>query len=48
MLVLPDSPYSDRVPIAKGMLHIDMLLNLATMEELEKLNNCWKRGDHSY
>ena len=44
MLGFPDSPYSYRVLIALGMLHIDMLLNSATKKELEILNNCWKRG----
>ena len=37
MLIVPDSPYSDRVPIAIGTLHIDVLIKIATQEELEKI-----------
>ena len=44
MLVVRDSPYCDRVPIAFGTLHRDMLIKLATQEELGKLSHCWKRG----
>ena len=44
MLVVPDSPYCERVPIALGTLHIDMFIKLATQEELEKVGHCWKRG----
>ena len=43
MLVVPDSPYCERVPIALGTLHIDMLIKLATQEGLEKISH-WKRG----
>ena len=41
--VVPDSPYYDRVVIALGTLHIDLLIKLATQEELGKLYHCWKR-----
>ena len=44
MLVVPDSPYCGRVLIAIGTIHIDMLIKLATQEELGKLSHCWKRG----
>ena len=44
MLVVPDSPYYNRVPIVLGTIHIDMLIKLATQEELGKLGHCWKRG----
>ena len=44
MLVVPDSSYCDRVPIAIGALDIDLLIKLATQEELGKLSHCWKRG----
>ena len=44
MLVDLDSPYCERVPIALGTLHIDMLIKLATQEELEIISHCWKRG----
>ena len=36
MLGLPDSSYCNRVPVALGAIHIDMLIKLATQEELEK------------
>ena len=42
MLVVQDSSYCNRVPIALGTTHIDMLIKLATQEELGKLS-CWKR-----
>ena len=38
MLVVPDSQYTENVPIALGTLHIDMLLELATERELAKFN----------
>ena len=44
MLVVLDSPYCDRVPMVFGTTHIDMLIKLATQEELGKLSHCWKRG----
>ena len=44
MLVVPDSPYCERVPIALGTLHIDVFIKLATWEGLEKIGHCWKRG----
>ena len=45
MLVVDDSPYSMRVPIQIGTLHIDMALDLATEEEKRKLNRQWKRAE---
>ena len=44
MLVVWDSSYCNRVPIALGTIHIDMHIKLATQEELGKLSHCWKRG----
>ena len=44
MLVLLDSLHSDQVPVAIGTLHIDMLIQLATQEELESIGHCWKWG----
>ena len=44
MLVIPASSYHNRVPIALSTIHIDMLIKLATQEELGKLSHCWKRG----
>ena len=44
MLVVPDIPYCDKVPIALGTIHIDMLIKLATQEELGEHSHYWKRG----
>ena len=44
MLVVPDSSYCQRVPVMIGTLFIDMLMKLATQQELEKIGHCWKRG----
>ena len=45
MLVVPDSSYCNRVPIALGNIHIDMFIKLATQEELGKLKSLLeKRG----
>ena len=41
MLVVPDSSYCNRVPIALGTVHIDVLIKLVTQEELGKLSSCW-------
>ena len=37
-LGIPKSPYSQRLPIQLGTLHIDKALELATEEELKALN----------
>ena len=37
MLVMDDSPYGEKVPVAIGTLHIDMVLDSATREELENI-----------
>ena len=47
MLVVPDSRYNKRVSVTIGTLHIDWMLELATEEELDKLNKSWKRVDLS-
>ena len=44
MVVFPDSSYCNRVPIALGTIHIDMLIKMATPEEMGTLGHCWKRG----
>ena len=44
MLVVDDSAYGKRVPVAIGTLHIDMILDVATKEELEKMGQKWERG----
>ena len=43
-LVMSDHAYGDRVPVVIGTLHIDMMLDLATREELESLSRAWDRG----
>ena len=44
MLVIDDSPYTMRVPVQIGTLHIDMAMDLAT-EERRKLNREWRRAE---
>ena len=44
MMIVPDSSFCNRVPITLGTIHIDMLIKLATQEELRKHSHCWKRG----
>ena len=44
MLVIDDSRYTQWVPVAIGMSHIDRALELVTDEEIEKLGMEWKRG----
>ena len=44
MLVVDDSPYGEKVPVAIGTLHIDMVLDLATKEELDNIGQKWQRG----
>ena len=36
MLVVPDSSYCNRVPMGFGTVYIDILIKLATQEELGK------------
>ena len=43
MLVVQDSEYGKRVPVAIGTLHIDMILDTAT-KELGSMGRKWKRG----
>ena len=43
-LVMSDHTYGDRVPVTIGTLHIDMMLDKATHEELESLSRAWDRG----
>ena len=44
MLVIEDSHYRRRVPIQVGALYMDCILDLMTLEELDRLNKQWKRG----
>ena len=39
-----DHTYGKRVPIMIGTLHIDMIINRATKEELEQISIAWGRG----
>ena len=43
-LVMSDHTYGDRVPVTIGTLHIDMMLDKASPEELESLSRAWDRG----
>ena len=43
-VVVGDSEYGKRVPIQIGTLHIDMVLEKATKEELSLLGRTWERG----
>ena len=44
LLVVNNTEYGDRVPILLGMLHIDMILEKATLQELKQLPMAWRRG----
>ena len=44
LLVINDSPCGETVPIQIDTLHIDMILDVATPEELAALGRTWKRG----
>ena len=44
MLVVKDSEYGKRVPVAIGTLHIDMILDTETKEVLENMGRKWQRG----
>ena len=43
-LVMNDHTYGERVLIMIGTLHIDMIINRATKEELEQISIAWGRG----
>ena len=43
-LVMSDHMYGDQVPVTISTLHIDMMLDKATHEELESLSRAWDRG----
>ena len=43
-LVMSDHTYGDRVPVTIGTLHINMMLDKASQEELESLSRAWDRG----
>ena len=44
LLIVPESAHSMHTPITLGILHIDMVIKLATKEELESLNKQWERS----
>ena len=44
ILVVDDSPYGMHVPIQIGSIHIDMALDLATENEMQKLSRKWERA----
>ena len=43
-VVISDSEYGKQVPVQIGTLHIDLILEKATKEELAKLGKAWERG----
>ena len=44
-IVINDSPYTQRVPITTGTLHIRQALKLATEEEMKQLPKAWEVGN---
>ena len=44
MLVVNDTEYGARIPILLGTLHINMILDKATLEEIQNLPAAWRRG----
>ena len=47
MLVIDDSRYGRNVPLQVGTLHIIHILDLMTLQELDRLNKQWTRGKKS-
>ena len=43
-LVVPDHRYGYRVPVTVGTLHIDMIIEKATPDELDRISIAWGRG----
>ena len=41
---MPDHEYGHRVPVTIGTLHIDMIIEQATKDELNQLGTAWGRG----
>ena len=44
MLVIKDSPCGEKFPVALETLHIDMVLDVATKEELDNIGRKWQKG----
>ena len=43
-VVVDDSEYGKQVPVQIGTLHIDLILEKATKEEIAKMGKAWERG----
>ena len=43
-LVAPNHNYGKRVPLTIGTLHIDMIIEMATRQELDNISIAWGRG----
>ena len=43
-LVVPDHQYRYHVPVTVGILHIDMIIEKATPDELDRISIAWGRG----
>ena len=43
-LIVSDHTYGKRVPLTIGTLHIDMIIESATKQELDKISIAWGRG----
>ena len=43
-LIVPDQQYGFKVPLTIGTLHIDMIIDKATPDELKKITIAWGRG----
>ena len=43
-LVISNHTYGRRMPITTGTLHIDLIIEKATKEELDKISIAWGRG----
>ena len=44
MLVVDDSAYTERVPVALETIHIDKVLELITDAEIKQMGETWQRG----
>ena len=44
MLVVNDTEYGSRIPVLLGTLHINMILEQASLDELNNLPAAWRRG----
>ena len=45
LLVVPNIPYGDTVPLQFGAVQIDMMLDVATKDELQALGMSWLQGE---